>query len=70
VDEKLDGSVWDYFKGFAQDAAKTSSGGSTGVIEGVDPMIFGTAVSGMVLQLVHNYLVEKKFRREDIVATS
>lgn len=69
VDEKLDGSVWDYFKGFAQDAGEDIQRWiDEGVIEGVDPMLFGTAVSGMVLQLIHNYLVEKSFRREDIVA--
>ncbi len=69
VDEKLDGSVWDYFMGFAQDAGEDIQRWiDEGVIEGIDPMIFGTAVSGMVLQLIHNYLVEKRFKREDIIA--
>jgi hypothetical protein len=69
VDEKLDGSVWDYFRGFAQDAGEDIQRWiNEGVIEGIDPMLFGTAVSGMVLQLIHNYLVEKRFKREDIIA--
>ncbi len=69
VDEKLDGSVWDYFRGFAQDAGEDIQRWiDEGVIEGIDPMLFGTAVSGMVLQLIHNYLVEKRFKREDIIA--
>jgi AcrR family transcriptional regulator len=68
VDEKLDGSVWDYFRGFAQDAGEDIQRWiDEGVIEGIDPMLFGTAVSGMVLQLIHNYLVEKRFKREDII---
>ena len=68
VDEKLDGSVWDYFVGFAQDAGEDLQRWTLdGVIEGIDPMLFGTAVSGMVLQLIHNYLVEKRFTREDII---
>ncbi|HQI82175.1 MAG TPA: TetR/AcrR family transcriptional regulator [Deltaproteobacteria bacterium] len=70
VDEKLDGSVWDYFRGFAQDAGEDIQRWiDEGVIEGIDPMIFGTAVIGMVLQLIHNYLVEKRFKREDIIAS-
>ena len=68
VDEKLDGSVWDYFVAFAQDAGEDLQRWTLdGVIEGIDPMLFGTAVSGMVLQLIHNYLVEKRFTREDII---
>ena len=38
-----------------------------GVIEGVDPVIFGHAVVGMCLQLIHGYLVEKKMDRELII---
>ncbi|HPI93020.1 MAG TPA: TetR/AcrR family transcriptional regulator [Deltaproteobacteria bacterium] len=68
VDEKLDGSVWDYFMGFAQDAGEDLQQWiQDGVIEGIDPMLFGTAVSGMTLQLIHSYLVEKKHSREEII---
>ena len=37
------------------------------VIEGIDPMLFGHACVGMCLQLIHSYLVEKRFTREDII---
>jgi AcrR family transcriptional regulator len=68
VDEELDSSVWDYFRGFAQDAGEDIQRWSDeGVIEGIDPMLFGTAASGMVLQLVHAYLVEKRLTREQII---
>ena len=68
VDEKLDGSVWDYFMGFAQDAGEDLERWTQdGVIEGIDPMLFGTAVSGMTLQLIHSYLVEKNHSRQEII---
>jgi AcrR family transcriptional regulator len=68
VDEELDSSVWDYFRGFAQDAGEDIQRWSDeGVIEGIDPMLFGTAASGMILQLVHAYLVEKRLTREQII---
>jgi AcrR family transcriptional regulator len=68
VDEKLDGSVWDYFRGFAQDAGEDIQRLiDEGVVEGIDPMLFGTAVVGMVLQLIHSYLVEKKQGRDEII---
>jgi AcrR family transcriptional regulator len=68
VDEKLDGSVWDYFRGFAQDAGEDIQRWiDEGVVEGIDPMLFGTAAVGMFLQLIHSYLVEKKLGRNDII---
>ncbi len=68
VDEKLDGSVWDYFSGFAMDAGEDIKRWTEeGVIGGIDPFLFGTAASGMTLQLIHAYLVEKKFTREQII---
>jgi len=68
VDEKLDGSVWDYFVGFAQDAGEDLQRWTLdGVIEGIDPMLFGTAVCGMTLHLIHSYLVEKKHSRQEII---
>ncbi|MCE5273870.1 MAG: hypothetical protein LLG43_01930, partial [Deltaproteobacteria bacterium] len=32
------------------------------------PMLFGIAVIGMSLQLIHSYLVEKMHTREEIIA--
>ncbi|MDT8271690.1 MAG: TetR/AcrR family transcriptional regulator [Desulfomonilia bacterium] len=70
VDTALDWNVWNYFQGFAQDAGEDIERWiNDGVIEGIDPMMFGTAAIGMCLQLIHSYLVEKKFTREDIIET-
>jgi AcrR family transcriptional regulator len=69
VDTDLDVNVWKYFQGFAYDASEDLEKWiKMGVIEGIDPMMFGTAVIGMSLQLIHNYLVEKQYTREEIIA--
>ena len=69
VDTDLDVSVWKYFQGFAKDAGEDLERWiDEGVIEGIDPMLFGTAAIGMSLQLIHTYLMEKKYKREEIIA--
>jgi len=69
VDADLDVSVWKYFQGFAQDAGEDIERWiNDGVIEGIDAMVFGTAAIGMSLQLIHIYLMEKKYNREDLIA--
>ncbi len=69
VDTDLDVSVWKYFQGFAKDAGEDLERWiDEGVIEGIDPMLFGTAAIGMSLQLIHIYLMEKKYKREEIIA--
>jgi AcrR family transcriptional regulator len=68
VDEELDSSIWNYFLGFVQDACEDIQRWSEeGVIEGIDPMLFGTATIGMAFQLIHAYLIEKKLTREQII---
>lgn len=67
VDEDLDVNVWKYFQGFAYDASEDlERWKEEGVLEGIDPMLFGWAVIGMSLQLIHIYLVEKQNRKEII----
>jgi len=69
VDTDLDVSVWRYFQGFAKDVGEDLERWiDEGVIEGIDPMLFGTAAIGMSLQLIHTYLMEKKYKREEIIA--
>jgi AcrR family transcriptional regulator len=69
VDADLDVSVWKYFQGFAQDAGEDIERWiNEGVIEGIDPMVFGTAAMGMSLQLIHIYLMEKHYKRENLIA--
>jgi AcrR family transcriptional regulator len=68
VDEELDFSIWTYFQGFAEDAGEdVQRWMGEGVIEGIDPMLFGHACVGMCLQLIHSYLVEKHFSRQEII---
>ena len=68
VDTDLDVNVWKYFQGFAYDASEDLEKWiKMGVIEGIDPMMFGTAVIGMSLQLIHSYLVEKQYTRKEII---
>ena len=68
VDEELDWSIWNYFTGFAEDGVEDIQRWmSEGVIEGIDPMLFGHACVGMCLQVIHSYLVEKRFSRESAI---
>jgi len=69
VDTDMDVSVWKYFQGFAKDAGEDLERWiDEGVIEGIDPMLFGTAAIGMTLQLIHIYLMEKNYKREEIIS--
>jgi AcrR family transcriptional regulator len=69
VDTDMDVNVWKYFQGFAYDASEDlERWKEEGVIEDIDPMLFGWAVIGMTLQLIHNYLVEKKYSRDEIIS--
>lgn len=68
VDTDMDMSVWKYFQGFAQDAGEDIERWiNEGVIENIDPMLFGTAAIGMTLQLIHSYLIEKSHSRSEII---
>jgi AcrR family transcriptional regulator len=68
VDEALDFSIWTYFQGFAEDGGEdVQRWMGEGVIEGIDPMLFGHAAVGLCLQLIHSYLVENRFTREEII---
>ena len=59
VDEELDGNVWNYFLGFAEDAGEDIQRWmNEGVIEGIDPMFFGHACVGMCIQAIHSYLID------------
>lgn len=67
VDEEMDGNVWTYFQGFAHDVGEdVKKWIDDGVITGVNPRLFGHAVVGMCLQVVHSYLIEKIYTREEM----
>jgi len=68
VDEELDGNVWNYFLGFAEDAGEDIQRWmNEGVIEGIDPMFFGHACVGMCIQAIHSYLIDKRNTREEVI---
>ncbi|HPA69732.1 MAG TPA: TetR/AcrR family transcriptional regulator [Bacteroidales bacterium] len=67
VDLDLDKNVWKYFQGFAFDVGEDISRWiKKGYIEGIPPMLVGTVVVGMTLQVIHNYLIEKTYGRREI----
>ncbi len=69
VDEELDGSIWNYFQGFAEDAGEDVQRWiGEGVIEGIDPMLFGHACVGMCIQVIHSYLIDKRNTRDEVIA--
>lgn len=67
VDSDLDINVWKYFQGFASDVSEDITRWvKNGFIEGIAPMLVGTVVVGMTLQVIHNYLIEKVYTRKEI----
>ena len=68
VDKELNINVWNSFRGFAEDVAEDIQNWiNEGVIEGVNPILFGHAVVGICLQLIHSYLVERKITRQEVI---
>jgi AcrR family transcriptional regulator len=69
VDEDLDRSMWEYFLDFVQDVGEDLlRWKEDGIVEeGLNPVLFGTSVLGMIIQLIHAYLFEKKLTREQII---
>jgi len=70
VDEKLDEDIWRYHSYFATDlAADFKKWKKRGFIDGFDPDILGHIVQGMTMQVIHSYLIEKKFSRKKAIET-
>lgn len=68
VDEDFDASSWFSFNSWAHDLAEDVQNWlDLGIISGIDPMIFGHAVVGMAMQVIHSYIVEKQFTREKAI---
>jgi AcrR family transcriptional regulator len=68
VDKELNINVWNSFRGFAEDVAEDIQNWiNEGVVEGINPILFGHAVVGMCLQLLHSYLVERKITRQEVI---
>jgi AcrR family transcriptional regulator len=68
VDEDFDASSWFSFNSWAHDLAEDVQNWlDLGIISGIDPMIFGHAVVGMAIQIIHSYIVEKQFTRDQAI---
>jgi AcrR family transcriptional regulator len=66
VDEKFDTITWASLSAFADDLAEDIQNWlDEGIIESINPYLFGHAIVGMVMQVFHSYLVEKRFTREE-----
>jgi AcrR family transcriptional regulator len=70
VDKDFDASSWFSFNSWAHDLAEDVQNWlDLGIISGIDPMIFGHAVVGMAMQVIHSYIVEKQFTRAQAIDT-
>ncbi len=70
VDKDFDASSWFSFNSWAHDLAEDVQNWlDLGIISGIDPMIFGHAVVGMAMQVIHSYIVEKQFNRDQAIDT-
>jgi AcrR family transcriptional regulator len=68
VDEDFDASSWFSFNSWAHDLAEDVQNWlDLGIISGIDPMILGHAVVGMAMQIIHSYIVEKQFTRDQAI---
>lgn len=66
VDEKFDTITWASFSTFADDLAEDIQEWlNEGIIEGINPYLFGHAVVGMTMQIFHSLLVENRFIRDE-----
>lgn len=70
VDEEMDQDIWRHFSSFAHDLADDFRKWiDMGMVEGFDPLILGHIIQGMTIQIAHSYLVERKFTRQEAIAT-
>ena len=66
VDEAFDQATWGAFSAWAGDFAEdVDKWLQEGIIEGVTPVLLSHAFLGMGMQIVHSYIVEKKYSREE-----
>jgi AcrR family transcriptional regulator len=70
VDEELDGDVWSYHSGIAEDLKEDIRQWlDIGIISDVNPYTLAYAVVGMAMHLGHSHAVEKKFTKEEAIKT-
>jgi len=68
VDESFDIITWGSFSTFADDLAEDIQDWlDEGVIEGINPYLFGHAVVGMAMQVIHSYQFDKRYTRQEAI---
>jgi len=68
VDETFDIITWGSFSTFADDLAEDIQDWlDEGIIEKINPYLFGHAVVGMAMQIIHSYQFDKRFKREEAI---
>lgn len=68
VDESFDIITWGSFNTFADDLAEDIQEWlDVGIIERINPHLFGHAVVGMAMQIIHSFQFGKRFTREEAV---
>lgn len=70
VDEAFDLTTWSWFSNVAHDLAEDVQDWiDEGIIAGLNPLLFGHAAAGISIQIIHSYIVDRKFTREEAIET-
>lgn len=68
VDETFDIITWGSFSTFADDLAEDIQDWlNEGIIEKINPFLFGHAVVGMAMQIIQSFQFDKRFKREEAI---
>ena len=68
VDEAFDQATWSAFSTWASDLSEdVQKWLEEGIFEEINPILMSHAFLGMGMQIVHSYIVEKKYDRKDAI---
>jgi len=68
VDESFDIITWGSFSTFADDLAEDIQEWlDEGIIEQINPHLFGHAVVGMAMQIIHSFQFDRRFTRDEAI---
>jgi AcrR family transcriptional regulator len=68
VDSDFDGNVWAYYSGIANDLTRDLSYMiKEGILEKTNPYLLACTIVGMVTNVGHSYVMEKKFTRKQAI---
>jgi AcrR family transcriptional regulator len=68
VDSDFDGNVWNYYSGIAKDLAQDYADWiKEGIFKKTNAYLLACTMVGMVMNIGHSYVMEKKFTREQAI---